>query len=98
MQVPVIVQAESEDRYSAEPLGKPDLRVEATSETEALLKLTRSLSRWLESAKLVQIDVPVAAEAKPNPWIETFGRSADDPDYQDFVNEIERARTAGELG
>lgn len=98
MQVPVIIQAESEDRYSAEPLGKAELRVEAASETEALRKLTRSLSRWLESAKLVQLDVPVATEAPANPWLETLGRSAADPDFDDFVAEIERARTADEPG
>ena len=98
MQVPVIVHAESEDRYSAEPLGKPDLRVEAASETEALRMLTRSLSRWLESAKLVQLEVPVATQATANPWLDTFGRSADDPDFENLVAEIERVRTAGEVG
>ncbi len=98
MQVPVIVHAESEDRYSAEPLGKSELRVEAASETEALRKLTRSLSRWLASAKLVQLDVPVASETTGNPWLDTFGRSADDPDFEAFLSEIERVRTADEPG
>ena len=98
MQVPVVIQAESEDRYTAEPLGKSELRVEGTSEAEALRKLTASLRRWLESAKLIQLDVPLKAETPTNPWLESFGRSADDPDFEDFVAEIERARTADESG
>ncbi len=98
MQVPVVVQVESEDRYSAEPLGKAELRVEGASEAEALRKLTASLRQWLESAKLVQLDVPLESESVTNPWLETFGRSADDPDFEDFIAEIERARASDESG
>ena len=98
MQVPVIVQAESEDRYTAEPLGKSELRVEAQSEAEALRKLTAALRNWLESAKLIQLDVPVHTESAPNPWIESFARSADDPDFDDFLAEIERTRSVSEPG
>ena len=96
MQVPVIGQAESEDRYSAEPVGTSELRVEASSEAEALRKLTSALRDWLESAKLIQIDVPVPSETAPNPWLDSFGRSADDPDFEDYLAEIGRARSAGE--
>ena len=96
MQVPVIVQAESEDRYTAEPLGKSELRVEASSEAEALRMLTSALRSWLESAKVIQVDVPSLSEAAPNPWLDSFGRSADDPDFEDYLAEIGRARSAGE--
>ncbi len=98
MQVPVIIQAEGEDLYSAEPLGKSELRVEAVSEAEALRKLTSSLKEWLESAKLIQLDISMDSEARPNPWLDTCGRSADDPDFDDYVAEIEQARAADDLG
>ncbi len=98
MQVPVIVQAESEDRYTAEPLGNSELRVEAPSEAEALRKLTTALRKWLESAKVIQVDVPLHSESALNPWLNTFGRSADDPDFEDYLAEIERARNADEPG
>lgn len=98
MQVPVIVKTESEGRCTAEPLGQAELRVEARSETEALRKLTTAIRNWLESAKLIQLDVPLHEESAPNPWLESFGRSADDPDFDDFVAEINRARSTGEPG
>ncbi len=98
MQVPVIIQAESEDRYTAEPFGNSELRVEAASEAEALRKLTSALRGWLESAKLIQVDVPLHQETSPNPWLDTFGRSANDPDFEDYLAEIERARNADEPG
>ncbi len=64
----MIVQAESEDLYTAEPLGKSELRVEASSEAEALRKLTSALRNWLESAKLIQVDVPTLSET-PAPQV-----------------------------
>jgi len=27
-----------------------------------------------------------------NPWLKAWGRSADDPDFNDFIEEIERMR------
>ncbi len=90
MQVPVIIQPRGQNLYSAEPLGKSELRVEAESEAEALRMLTRSLRKWLASAKLIQLDIPMESEG--NPWLETSGRSADDPDFQDYVAEIEGAQ------
>ncbi len=96
MQYPVIVRAQSANRYVAEPLGKSELRVEAASEGEALRELARVLETWLSSAKLVQIEVPGSAERSGNPWLDTFGRSADDPDFESFLAEIARARAVDE--
>lgn len=98
MQVPVIVQAESEDHYSAELLGRSELRAEAPTEAEALRKLTASLRDWLESAKLIQVDVPLQPDGSSNPWLDGFGRSADDPDFEAYQTEVERHRGADERG
>jgi len=93
MKYPVIVQTQTANRYVAEPLGKSELRVEGASEAEALRRLAEALTVWLNSAKLVQLEVPViAADGTGNPWLDTFGRSADDPDFEALMIEIERAR------
>ena len=91
MQYPVIVRPVSDSQYAAEPVGKPELKVEASTEKDALKQLTEVLKRWLDRAKLVQLDIPESAEAG-NPWLDSFGRSADDPHFEEVMKEIARAR------
>lgn len=91
MRYPVIVELKSENEFVAEPLGKPELRAVASTEAEALAKVERALEEWLRSAKLVQ--VTISARASGNPWLDSFGRSADDPDFDEYLEEIGRARS-----
>ncbi len=91
MHYPVIVRTESSDQYVAQPLGIPELRVVAATEAEALERVGQALSQWLASAKVVQITVPVAGSG--NPWLDTFGRSAEDPDFEEFLEELQQARS-----
>ncbi len=90
MHYPVIIQTHS-GHCVAEPLGKPDLRVEAATEPEALEQVEKLLGEWLSSARLVQLEVPANGS---NPWLEAFGSSADDPDFDEYLEEIARARAA----
>ncbi len=92
MNYPVIVQRSSGEEYIAEPLGKPEFKVTALTEEEALTQVERALGEWLGSSKIVEIEVPV--ETSGNPWLAAWGRSADDPDFDEYVAEIERARVA----
>lgn len=91
MQYPVIVRPVSESQYAAEPVGKPELRVEAPTEEDALQQLGEVLLRWLGKAKLVQLDIPELSDGG-NPWLDTFGRSADDPHFEEVMKEVARAR------
>lgn len=91
MRYPVIVESKSESEFVAEPIGKPELRAVAKSEAEALAKVENALEEWLRSAKLVQLEVAVGGVG--NPWTDSFGRSADDPDFEEFLEEIGRSRS-----
>ncbi len=91
MRYPVIVESKSENEFVAEPLGKPELRAVAKSEAEALAKVEDALEEWLKSAKLVQLEISVGGMG--NLWIDGFGRSADDPDFEEFLEEIGRSRS-----
>lgn len=91
MDYPVIVRTESPHQYVAQPLGIPELQVVATTEAEAIERVSQALRQWLLSAKVVQVAVPVTGR---NPWLEAFGRSADDPDFEEFLNELQQARSA----
>ena len=92
MQYPVILQSRSPGEYVAEPLGKPELAVKAKSRGQALAEVGKSLQGWLGSAQMVQVDVPGSPPG--NPWLETFGQWADDPDFDELMDEIAHARTA----
>jgi len=35
---------------------------------------------------LVQLEVPVTADGAGNPWLDTFGRSAADPDFDALLD------------
>ena len=91
MQYPVIVRTESEHEYVAQPLGMPELRAVAATEAEALEQVSQALKQWLASAKVVQVTVPIAGRG--NPWLDTFGRSATDPDFEEFIDELSRGRS-----
>ena len=91
MNYPVFIRAESAYRYVAQPLGIPEVKVVAATEAEAIAQVTAALAQWLTAAKVVHVAVP--GEAPANPWLDTFGRSAHDPDFAEFLEELQRLRT-----
>jgi hypothetical protein len=92
MRYPVFVRSESSTSFIAEPLGIPELKTVASTERDALKQVEAALARWFAVGKLVHVSVP--SETSGNPWIDGFGRSADDPDFDEFLEEVENARAA----
>ena len=92
MNYPVMVKRRATEEYVAEPLGKPELRTVAPTEEEALTQVGRSLVEWLGSGKIVEVEV--ATGTTGNPWLDAWGRSADDPDFEEYTAEIRTARAA----
>ena len=90
MQYPIILETKANNHYEAVPMGIPELRRVANTEADALKKVSQALAEWLTSAKVVQIDIPGLESS--HPWLKAFGRSADDPDFDDFIKEINRER------
>jgi len=91
MNYPVIIRVESAHQYVAQPLGIPEVKVVAATEAEAIAQVTEALGHWLAAAKVVHVTVP--GEAPGNPWLDAFGRSAIDPDFPEFLEELQRLRT-----
>jgi predicted RNase H-like HicB family nuclease len=87
MQYPVIVRPEATDQYVAQPLGIPELRIVAPTEAEAVARVSQALDQWLASAKIIQVAIPGGKSG--NPWLDTFGRSANDPDFDEFLEELQ---------
>jgi len=95
MNYPVIIRAESAHQYMAQPLGIPEVKVVAATEAEAIAQVTEALGQWLAAAKVIHVAVP--GEPPGNPWLHAFGRSVTDPDFPEFLEELERLRTTDTL-
>ena len=91
MNYPVIIRAESAHQYVAQPLGIPEVKVMAATEAEAIAQVTEALGHWLAAAKVIHVTVP--GEPPGNPWLHAFGRSATDPDFPEFLEELQRLWT-----
>lgn len=94
MNYPVMVKRSSDREYTAEPLGKPELKTAASTEAEALAQAEKALEEWMSSGKIVGVEV--SGTVNGNPWLDAWGRSADDPDFDEYLAEIEKARAAAE--
>jgi hypothetical protein len=94
MQFPLIVRADSPDHFNAQPLGLPELKTVARTEAEAIEQASQALVQWLASARVVQVSIPVPDPAQP--WLDAFGRSANDPDFDEYLEAMEQARAAAE--
>lgn len=91
MQCTVIVRPESATRFIACPLGLPQLESSAPTEGEAVEQVKQKLSAWLKDAKVVEVSIPTG-----NPWLDTFGRSAQDPQFEDYLAELQHYRETQE--
>jgi predicted RNase H-like HicB family nuclease len=90
MQYPIIVRELDANGYVAQPIGLPELQVQAASEAEAIAQVKQALEQWLATVKVVQVSIPGAGTG--NPWIDSAGRSADDPTWEMYQEELRKAR------
>jgi hypothetical protein len=94
MQQLILVRADAKDHFTAQAVDFPAVTAEGTTEAEALTRVRQSLAALFASAKVVSVEVPV--NGQHNPWLDGFGRSANDPDFAAYQEELERARAAEE--
>jgi predicted RNase H-like HicB family nuclease len=92
MQQLILVHSDAQGHFTGRSVGIPEVVAEGNTEAEAIGKVKRSLATLFASAKVVSIDVP--ANSQNNPWLEGFGRSANDPDFAAYLEELQRARAA----
>jgi hypothetical protein len=92
MHFPLIVRADSPEQFTAQPLGIPELKTVAKTEAEAIEQASQALIEWLASARVVQVSVPLSGIGEA--WLSAFGRSADDPDFDEYLEAIRQTRAA----
>ena len=83
----VVVRAGGPDHFTAHPIGFPEMKAEAGTEKEAVRKVRDSLVEYLSTSKVVQVFIP-----GENPWLRIAGHAADDPDFDEYLEEIRKAR------
>ena len=86
-----MIRVESAHQYVAQPLGIPEVKVVAATEAEAIAQVTEALGHWLAAAKVIHVTIP--GKETGNPWLDAFGCSATDPDFPEFLEELQRLRT-----
>jgi hypothetical protein len=90
MQFPVVIEKVDNNGYRARTGELLALSAEGGSAEEAVSKLQVLLQARIDAAtRLVFIEVPTPAA---NPWLDLFGRSANDPDFPELLQEIKQAR------
>jgi hypothetical protein len=95
MQQLILIRADAKDHFTAQAVGLPEVTAEGTTEAEAVARVRESLVALFASVKVVSVDVPVNGQR--NPWLDGFGRSANDPDFAAYMEELERARAAEDV-
>lgn len=83
-QLPVIVRLESSGQFFAQPVGIPEIQAVAATPAEALEQVRQALLRW--PGKVYSLSVP-ASSIPPG-----AGHAKGDPDFQGYVDEIEKFR------
>lgn len=86
----VLVRADEAGQYLAQSVSVPQLHATAATADEAVRLVRGMLTAWLADARLVRIEVP----APESPWLKVAGMFADDPQYDEFLAEVEKARQA----
>src|SRR4051812_3722008 len=82
----IVVREDGPDRFAAHPCGLPELTVTAATRTEAVAEVTRQLSDWFQSGRLVPVRLPGFRPTSLSP------PAADDPMQQAFAEALERSR------
>jgi hypothetical protein len=85
----VRVTSDPGGRFTAQIVGLPEIQATAPTREEAIDQVRSAVASWVVSGQLLVLDVP--ATSALSPW---FGWAKDDPEHDDFREEIRRQREA----
>lgn len=90
MQYQVVVRKPAEAHFTASIVGLTDIVADGKTEQEAIANVKSALTSQLEKAKVFTIEIGVEPEPeKTSPWRKRAGAFADDPTWDEFVEEME---------
>jgi predicted RNase H-like HicB family nuclease len=88
MQYQVLVQNPSQSHFVASIVGMSGVIAEGETEAEAVSRVKTALEAQLETAKFITIEVSQPRNFATDPWLKHFGVFADDPTFDDFLEEV----------
>lgn len=83
----VLVRKPSDSHFVASVIGLSDVVADGKTEEEAVDNVKLALATQLEEAKVVTIELE-PKEAKISPWKKRAGAFANDPTWDDFLQEM----------
>jgi hypothetical protein len=96
MQYQIFVQNPAESHFTASVIGIPTCVAQGRTEAEALAKAEDLLDEQLAKGKVVTVERPSGNgnghHDNTHPWMKFAGTWANDPDFDDFVAEMQRER------
>jgi len=81
------VRQEPAGQFTAQLLGAADLQATAVTREEAVEQLRALLQEHVNLGLLVSIELP-----RKNPLMDRFGYAKDDPDFEEYLEEIRKFR------
>ena len=93
MEYQILVEKQPHNGFIATALGWPDCVGAGETQDEAVVKVQAAVADRLTRSKVlsVKVEAPSLAESG-DPWEAMAGRFADDPDWDDFQEELRRIR------
>ncbi|MFV9507500.1 MAG: type II toxin-antitoxin system HicB family antitoxin [Oscillochloridaceae bacterium umkhey_bin13] len=92
MRYPVLVQRRPDGSYQALVPMIPDMTRIAATRDEAIASIRSAIADAMQTTEVVYLDVPGFGAVPNNPWLETAGIFADDPDLDPMLHAIYTAR------
>lgn len=90
MQQLILVQPQLPEGYKAEAVSFPEISAVASSEEQAIAQVEKQLAIKLASGRLVRVEIPTPSGV--NPLVKLAGRGRNDPDFDLYLEEIQRFR------
>lgn len=89
MQYQVFVESRSEHQFVASVVGVPNCVAEGVSREEAISNAKTVLTEKMNHGELVTIEIePQEPNSKADTWLKHFGTFANDPTFEDFLEEV----------
>jgi Asp-tRNA(Asn)/Glu-tRNA(Gln) amidotransferase A subunit family amidase len=84
----ILVTREAERKYKARVLLLPEIVVMGKNEAEVLNQVKEAIADLRASSHIVRLNVPSLTGEADDPWLRIAGYWQDDPDWEDFQEEI----------
>lgn len=92
MDYQILVEKQSHNGFVATALGWPDCVGAGETKDEAVIQVRSAVAKRLAHGELLQAQVEVPPQTVVDPWEVMAGRFADDPDWDEFQEELRRIR------